>query len=79
MSDKSLVIKKGKFEIKVDSGEEITKMSFTIPKQEEGINADDYSYLIEHIMSLCMKPNAKNYDIFIDGVLQKQEEVILEN
>jgi len=30
-------------------------------------------------MSLCMKPNAKNYDIFIDGVLQKQEEVILEN
>jgi hypothetical protein len=76
MKNRNLVVQKGKFEVKVEAAEEVTKISFTIPKQEEGINPDDYSYLIEHIMQLCMKPNSNNYDVYIDGVLQKEEEKI---
>ena len=78
MENRTLVVNRGKFEIKVESLEDMTRIHFQIPKEEDGINPDDYSYLMSHIMQLCMKPQDGRYNIFVDGVQtqtigQKQE------
>jgi hypothetical protein len=68
MENKTLVVNRGKFEVKIESLEDATRITYQIPKQEDGINPNDYTYLITHIMQLCMKPQEGKYNIFVDGV-----------
>ena len=82
MEKKSLLIKRGHFQINLDVlEEETTKITFTIPKKSDEVyNPNDYSYLIEHIMELCMIKNDGKYDVFINGVQeQKIKEVVNES
>jgi len=68
MENRTLVVSRGKFEVKIERLEDTTRITYQIPKQEDGINPDDYGYLISHIMELCMKPQEGKYNVFVDGV-----------
>jgi hypothetical protein len=75
MENRTLVVSRGKFEVKIERLEDATRITYQIPKQEDGINPDDYGYLISHIMELCMKPQEGKYNVFVDGV---QTQTIVE-
>ncbi len=68
MENRTLVVNRGKFEVKVEAMQDMTRICFQIPKEQDGIDPDDYSYLMDHVMRLCMKPQDGKYNIFLDGV-----------
>lgn len=81
MSNKTLIVNRGKFEAKVEIEGDLTKISFTIPKEEDGIEPNDFSYLLSHVMQLCIKPQEGKYNVFVDGVQtqtikEKQQEIL---
>ena len=55
----TIKIKQGKFEASISKDEEKVVVTFNIPRQQDDFNADDFSYLIEHMMYLAMNKDGK--------------------
>jgi len=68
MENPTLIVNRGKFEIKIERLEDMTRITYQIPKEQDGIDPNDYGYLVSHIMELCMKPQEGKYNVFVDGV-----------
>ena len=76
MENKSLLIKRGDFQITLDVlAGETTKITFTIPnKPDEVYNPNDYLYLITHIMELCMTKNDGKYDKNVEHIKEDKDK-----
>jgi hypothetical protein len=56
----TIKVKQGAFEATISKDEEKIFITFSIPKKkQEGFNADDFSYLIEHMMYMTMNKDGK--------------------
>jgi len=63
----TIKITQGKFEAKISKDAERVIISFDIPREQDGFNADDFSYLIEHMMILAMNKDGR-YTVEFQGL-----------
>jgi hypothetical protein len=69
-----MLIKKGNFEATIQYDESVCNISIKIPRNDTDIDPNQFNYLIEQFMKMCM--NKDEYEVYINDVLQKEEEKI---
>lgn len=64
---KKLKIIQGNFEASVQDDADKVNISFVIPRQQDDFNADDFTYILDHIMELAANKDGK-YTVQFQGV-----------
>jgi len=71
---RTITITKGEFSATLESGfDNKVRITFVIPANQEGINPDDYCYILDHILELSKNKDG-SYRVDYTGVDTEKSE-----